>query len=111
MATFQTPPPEVLGRGDVRDKAWRSRMEQLDMQRSQDVQAKLVGAVTSSWGLAVIAGLVVMLLLWFLNPPMVQQGGRSSLEKQKPSPLKIVAWGVGAGLVVGLTPLVLQWIR
>ena len=80
------------------------------MQRNQDIQAKMMSAITSSWGMAVIAGLLVMLLLWFLNPPMVQQSGRSSLEKQKPSLLKIGAWGVAAGLMVGLTPIVLRML-
>ena len=92
--------------------------QQAETQRQADAQAREYAVqqqevsrrriwelCTCPTGLAFFTGLVVMLVLWIMNPPMVQMGGKSNLEKQQPCGLKIVMWGAAAAAVVGLSPV------
>lgn len=107
MTTFQPPPQSV---GSARDKSWTDAMQHVDFQQAMEKQAanrkKLWSMATSPTGLAVFTGVLVMMLLWIFNPPMVQQSGKSSIEKQKPSTLKIVIWGLLAAAIVFFSPMV-----
>ena len=107
--TFQTPVVPTLGHGTVRDSNWRDAFKQVDFERAvqqQEVSRRRIWELcTCPTGLAFFTGLVVMLVLWIMNPPMVQMGGKSNLEKQQPCGLKIVMWGAAAAAVVGLSPV------
>lgn len=110
--SFQTPrsPPVGLVDDNMARVMRNAQLEQAQQQQEQ-LKQQVVGAVTSPIGLGLLTGLFVMLFLWLLNPPMVREGGKSSLEKQHPSMLKIAAWGIVSGGIVALTPVFLKMFR
>jgi hypothetical protein len=57
--------------------------------------------VMSVWGQALIGSLIVMVVLFVLNPPMVQSKKNSDIEKPQRDIRKILIWsGITAGLIV-----------
>lgn len=106
---FQAPPDINAG---SRDAGFASAIQQYKTNNQQQqgalLKQKAMRWVTSSVGLGLIVGLLVMVMLWLINPPMVRESGKSNLEKQKPSLTKVVGWGVISGSIVALTPILMK---
>lgn len=101
-AQFKRPVESRSGSRDEGFKAAITDFKNNNAQQQTDiVKQKLVWFATSNVGIAIWVGLIVMIVLWLLNPPMVRAAGKSDLEKQKPSLTVIAGWGgVSAGVVL-----------
>lgn len=65
----------------------------------------------SAWGQSVIGALIVMVVLYVLNPPMVQSKNESDISHATRDSRKILVWGgITAALIFGL-PLAYQQLQ
>lgn len=67
---------------------------------------------SSNVGLALIGGLLTMIMLYVINPPMVQtKSAQGDLERPRRNPAKIFAWSTVSGVVILLAPGVIKFIQ
>lgn len=64
----------------------------------------------SSVGVSLCTVILVALILWIINPPMVQKKTESDIEKVRPSAVKIIVWSLLAGTLVFIGPFIVKWI-
>jgi hypothetical protein len=62
----------------------------------------------SSYGVAGIGFVIVVLALYFINPPMVQSKTVSDIEHRKRDATKILGWGAGSAVAILLVPQILK---
>ena len=119
---FSPPPPSADGSGgmvpttttNVISTNLDRVVHQMDRETAVSRRRRLWRYATSPYGMAVATAAIVFLLLFFIDPPMVQSHqDASSIERHSIDLLRLVLWSAGAGATVLVSALVLQrvWNR
>lgn len=108
---METAPPPTLGAREVFEAAVNPPVPAgtKPLSQGKDVVWKVA---STSWGQAVLGALVIFIVLFLINPPMVQSQSESDdIEQPRRDMKKVLIWsGLTGGLIL-FVPLLLKWCK